>query len=202
MKQFVVFLGKLFSIFNFYQVFVLVKKISILFYTGLVSNRFKHFGKNSLVSPFQKLSGSKYISIGDNVVIHDNVVLTAWDKYLDDKFSPLIEIGDRTSIGGQCHISAINKISIGNDVLFGRNITIVDNSHGSSKFNLNLSPSMRKLVSRGEIIIGDKVWIGDKCTILAGVKIGNNTIIGANTVVTKDIEENSIIVGSPARKIN
>ena len=55
--------------------------------------------------------------------------------------------------------------------------------------------------SKGETIIGNKVWLGDNVVVLSGVKIGNNSIIGANSVVTKDIPSFSIAVGSPAKVI-
>ena len=204
MKKVIFLAGKFFSLIYTPKMHVYIIKTKLFFYSGYISARFKSFGKGSVASPFQKLIGAKYISVGHDVVFHDNIVLTAWDNYLNQNFTPSIEIGDRTSIGGNCHISAINSISIGNGVLLGRNITINDNSHGNNKLLSfeTVHPSERELVSKGEIIIGNNVWIGDKCTILSGVKIGDNSIIGANTVITKNIDTNSIIVGSSSRKIN
>lgn len=56
-------------------------------------------------------------------------------------------------------------------------------------------------ILRGNIIIEDNVWIGEGCVILPNVKIGQNSVIGANTVVTKDVPRNSIVVGNPGRVI-
>lgn len=64
-----------------------------------------------------------------------------------------------------------------------------------------MPPIKRQLNSKGETIIGNKVWLGDNVVVLSGVKIGNNSIIGANSVVTKDIPSFSIAVGSPAKVI-
>ena len=64
-----------------------------------------------------------------------------------------------------------------------------------------MNPNDRPLYSKGPIIIGDCVWIGERAVILGGVKIGNGAIIGANSVVTHDVPENGIAVGCPARII-
>lgn len=148
------------------------------------------------------LKGGKYITIGDNVGIGYRVTLTAWDFQLGETFYPEITIGNNVSIGDDCHITAINRIQIGNNVLFGKKITVTDNNHGETiADHLRLSPSKRPLYSKGEVIIEDRVWIGDKATILAGVKIGENSIVGANALVTKDVPPNSVVGGVPARLI-
>jgi len=148
------------------------------------------------------LQGGKYISIGNNTGIGSYTILTAWDNYMNDKFSPEISIGNNVWIGEGCHITAINKIHIGDNVLMGKYITITDNSHGETNFEqLNIHPLSRPLISRGPVRIEDDVWIGDKVTILSNVKIGKGSVIGANSVVTKDIPPFSIAVGMPAKII-
>lgn len=200
MKKIIFFLGQLFSFIFLPKYLSYIQKFKVILYSGYISRKFNSYGLNSTVSPFRKLTGSEYISIGKDVVIYDNVVLTAWDKYLDKNFSPTIKIGNGTSIGGECHISAINKIILGENVLLGRKITLVDNSHGLGNFeDLNLPPAKRNLSSKGSIIIGDNVWVGDKSTILAGVSIGRNSIIGSNSVITKDVPPNSIVGGVPGK---
>lgn len=98
------------------------------------------------------------------------------------------------------HITCANKIIIGDCTLLGKYVTITDNSHGDSvKGQLDIAPIRRPLYSKGPVIIGERVWIGDKVTILPNVQIGNGTIIGSNSVVTKDIPDNCITVGSPAK---
>ena len=84
----------------------------------------------------------------------------------------------------------------------GRWVTILDNSHGETGYkSLIITPHERQLYSKGKIIIEDNVWIGDKVTILSGVKIGIGSIIGANSVVTKDIPPYSIAAGVPSKII-
>ncbi len=202
MKRIFFCFGKLTSYVLPKVIFNYLDLIKSIFYTGFISRRFKFFGKSIIKSPFKKLLGAKYISIGDNVTIHDSVVLTAWDNYLGKKFNPEIDIGNGSSIGGECHISSINKIIIGKNVLLGRKITLVDNSHGLLTIeDLKLKPAGRDLVSIGPIIVNKNVWIGDKVTVLGGVTIGENSIIGAHAVVTKDVPPNSVIVGIPGRVI-
>ncbi|MEN9918139.1 MAG: hypothetical protein RL662_575 [Bacteroidota bacterium] len=169
-------------------------------YTYWVTTKFKHFDDSSVFIFPITILGEKYISVGKNVTIGSRTILTAWDNYENIKFNPQITIGDNVSIGEDCHITAINKIEIGDNVLMGKKITITDNAHGKSESEaLALSPIKRPLFSKGSVIIESGVWIGDKVTILGGVKIGKNCIIGANSVVTSNIPENCVVGGIPAK---
>lgn len=117
-------------------------------------------------------------------------------------FSPFVKIGNNVSIESDCHISSINKIIIGDNVLMASFVYISDHSHGEiTRAELALPPLERPLYSKGPIIIGNNVWIGEKVCILPNVKIGNSAIIGANSVVTKDIPPYSVAAGSPAKVI-
>ena len=79
---------------------------------------------------------------------------------------------------------------------------IGDNAHGGLSWEESMIPPIRRqLVSKGEIKIGENVWICDKVTILGGVTIGDNVIIGADSIVTHDIPSNSIAAGIPAKII-
>ena len=90
----------------------------------------------------------------------------------------------------------VGKITIGNNVLFGPNVGIYTAGHPihpesrNSAFEYGIS-----------IAIGDNVWIGGSCCVLPGVKIGNNVVIGAGSVVTKDIPDNVCAAGNPCRVI-
>lgn len=179
-----------------------IKFIKIILFSAWISREFKSYGERSFIYSFSCLLGGKYISIGDKCCIGKNAVLTAWDKHGADIFVPLITIGNNVSIGDDSHITAINRIEIGNNVLIGNKITITDNAHGKSNSDsLLLSPILRPLYSDGPVIIENNVWIGDKVTILPNVHIGENAIIGANAVVTKDIPANCVAGGIPAKVI-
>ena len=118
------------------------------------------------------------------------------------KFSPYFQIGDHSSFGDNGHISCINKIIIGNNVRIGRKVFITDNAHGASKKELlDIRPNLRPLYSKGPVIIGDSVWIGEMVCIMPNVNIGQGAIIGANAVVTKNVPPYCVVGGNPARII-
>ena len=103
------------------------------------------------------------------------------------------------------HINAVDCVKIGNNVLIASKVFITDLAHGSYRGDDNdSSPEEivinRKLSSKS-VEIGDNVWIGELVSILPGVQIGKNCIIGANSVVTKSIPDNCIAVGNPAKII-
>lgn len=179
------------------------KKTKAILYTGWVCREFKNFGLNSIISPtFLALQGQKYISIGDDCNIGSRVQLTAWDTFGAQKFKPQIILGNNCSIGDDSHITAINGIFLGNNVRMGKKILITDNSHGSSDADLlHIAPNYRPLYSKGPVIIDDNVWIGEKASIMSGVRIGKGVIIAANSVVTKDIPDYCVVAGVPAKII-
>lgn len=148
------------------------------------------------------LRGSQYITIGVDFDCDQRLRLDAIDEFLGEKFSPEIIIGNNVSIQKDCHIGAINRIVLGNNVLLASKVFITDHSHGeATKEDMLFPPSQRKLFSKGPVIIEDNVWLGEGVVVLSGVTIGENSIVGANAVVTKSIPKNSIAGGNPARII-
>lgn len=179
------------------------ESIKMMIYTGYYMNRFKSFGKTSRIRPtFSRIEGEKYISIGEKCYVGKDVFIGAIDTFLDQHFTPVIEIGDNCSVSDFSQITAINAVRIGNNVRMGKSVLITDNSHGASERELlDKAPNFRPLVSKGAVTIGDNVWIGGKSTILPGVTIGKGAIIGAMSVVTKDVPDYAIVGGNPARII-
>ena len=160
---------------------------------------YKSVGKNVHCESFIEHCGAEYIELGDNVYFSHSTILTAWDKYESQSYSPIIKIGNNCHFGAYNHITAINRIEIGEYCLTGKWVTITDNAHGmTDNSSLNLPPIKRELVSKGPVIIGKNVWIGDKVTILPGVSIGDGAVIGANAVVAKDIPAHCVAIGNPA----
>ncbi len=175
-----------------------------ILYTLWIRNFIGHVGEYSKVSKpcFLLGCGQKRISIGDYACIQSHCVLGCWEQYGEQRFTPALIIGNHCSIGEYNHITACNKITIGDGLLTGRFVYIGDNAHGGlSSEEAMMPPAQRHLTSKGEVVIGNNVWIGDKATILAGVHIGDNVIVAANAVVTKDIPNNCIVAGVPARII-
>lgn len=174
-------------------------------YTLWICNFLGEVGKNSSFHYPLRLQGggSRRIRIGERTSIQAYSVLGAWERYgQDEHYEPEIIIGDNCSIGEFCHITAINKITIGDGLLTGRFVYIGDNAHGGlSVEEANIPPIKRHLTSKGEIKIGRNVWIGDKVSIFGGVTIGDNVIIGAGSIVTHDIPSNSMAAGAPAKVV-
>jgi acetyltransferase-like isoleucine patch superfamily enzyme len=178
------------------------KSIISKIYTGWLSGSFNKIGKSYFIYPANNIVGTQYISIGDGTILGKNIVLTARKAFVEDIFTPEILIGNGCSIGDDAHITAVNKIIIGNNVLTGKKILITDNSHGESTIeNMDVAPAKRSLYSKGPVIIGNNVWIGEKVSIMPGVSIGESCIIAANSVVTKDIPSFCVVGGIPAKII-
>ena len=172
------------------------------FYSLWISNEFKKIESNFFIKYPIYLYGGNYISIGNSFSCDQRFRLEAIDQFCGDIFEPHIIIGDNVSLQKDCHIAAINKIIIGNNVLLASKVYISDHSHGQINIeSLKLPPDKRKLYSKGPVIIQDNVWIGEGVVILPGVTIGENSIIGANAVVTKSIPRNTVVAGNPARII-
>lgn len=179
----------------------ILRHINNKLYTLFESLKFKEFGSCSIVKPCPDLIvGKQYISIGNNTVLGRHIQLTAW---LINDSTPIISIGSNCQIGSYNHITAANSITIYDGVLTGKFVTITDNSHGrpGDEEDLDVSAIKRKVYSKGPVVIEDNVWIGDKATILANVRIGRCSIVGANAVVTKDVPPYCIVGGNPARII-
>lgn len=148
------------------------------------------------------MRGGKYIQCGKGVFLGPNGILAAWDTFHGKKYSPQIIIGNNVTIGTNFHISAIGQITIGDNVLMGKGVTIVDNGHGyPTRYDMDIDPKKRNLRVYGPLTIEKNVWIGDKVTIIGGITIGQGAIIGSNSVVTKDIPPYSVVVGIPAKII-
>ena len=176
-----------------------------ILYSMWVRNFFGTVGEHSVICKPCDLQGGgqKNISIGDFTTIGSNSILGCWVEYGQQQFpNASISIGNYCSIGEYNHLTACNRITIGDGLLTGRYVIISDNSHGGLSLPESvIKPINRELKSKGEVVIGNNVWLGDKVAVLAGVHIGNNVIVAANAVVTKDIPDGCLVAGVPARII-
>ena len=107
-----------------------------------------------------------------------------------------IEIGENFYANTGCVMLDVGKITIGKNVMFGPNVSIYTAGHPIHPDSRNSGYEYGIAVT-----MGDNVWIGGSCVILPGVKIGNNAVIGAGSVVTKDIPDNVCAAGNPCRVI-
>lgn len=176
------------------------KKAAI--YSYWVRNSFKQCPNTVRFAKIGMLKGTDCISLGEYCCFGNYIFLTAWSEYIDERFTPILTIGKDGNFGAFNHITCINRVEIGDNCLTGKWVTISDNNHGTTDFDtLHEAPVKRKLYTKGPVIIGNNVWIGDKATILGGVTIGDGAVIAANSVVTKDVPAYSVVGGNPARII-
>ncbi len=154
---------------------------------------FSRWGLKNKISPkaqFQITDGS-VLEIGNECSVLDYAFFQLTKPH------PKVRIGDRTVIGRHTMITAKNSIRIGNDVLIGAYVQIIDHGHGIEPGR----PIREQSAIIGEIEIGNDVWIGAGAKILNNVKIGDGAVIGSNAVVTKSVEPNSVVGGVPAKLI-
>lgn len=158
------------------------------------------FSENSYIRMPSKISGGNFIKIGKSSVIGHNSWIATFDKYFEQNFSPNIEIGDNVSIGNFACLTAIDSIKIHDGCLFSEHVYVTDHFHGSDPSS-GKRPLLQPLFSKGPVEIGENTFIGYRVTVLSGVKIGKNCVIGAHSVVNKTIPDNCMVVGSPAKII-
>ena len=176
-----------------------ISHVKEVFYSQWIKHEFAKCGDDNVFGGFSVLVGQKYITLGSNLYIGKDVVWEVYDNYKGQVFAPHLSFGDGCSFGDGGHITCINKIAIGNGVRMGRKVFITDNSHGNSDMTLLDTPAnLRPMSSKGPVVIDDNVWIGEMTCILPGVSIGKGSIIGSNSVVTKDIPAYSMAAGNPA----
>ena len=187
-----------------------LQKIYLILETGRTI-QFANNPQNLILKKPINIANPECIFLGDNVNFGPRCFLYAIKKYPDKKmksqdyfmdiqvFEPSIIIGNNVTATTNVIISAVKEIVIEDDVMLASNIFISDHQHGYNTANI---PYKYQAISNIKPIkIGKGCWIGQNCTIMPGVKIGNNTIIGANSVVTKNIPEQCIAIGSPAKII-
>jgi acetyltransferase-like isoleucine patch superfamily enzyme len=109
-----------------------------------------------------------------------------------------VEIGAKTVMGQECTISAYQHVRIGQQCVIADRAMFIDFDHGVVEVE---RPIRQQGIYKRDVIVGSNVWIGYGACILRGVSVGDNSIVGTNSVVTKDVPANAIVAGIPARII-
>ena len=138
------------------------------------------------------------ITLGEKVYLHSypdgSCFRTALSTYFPES---VITIGNNCRLNGTV-IHSNERIDIGNNCMFGPGTVLSDND--AHRVTTDYNERLKKAVSR-PIIIKDNVWVGMNCIVLKGVTIGENSIVAAGSLVTKDVMANCLYAGSPAKKI-
>ena len=168
--------------------------------TSVRGKRFGSFGEGSIILfPTTTIFNENYIHIGAKTMIGEHVALSAGmmpgQKCLTN---PVVKIGDRCLIGRGSGIVGHLSIVIGNDVWTGHHVYITDQSHGYEDISRPISEQSQP---EREVSIGDGSWLGHGVVVLPGAKIGKHVAVGANSVVTGELPDFCVAVGSPARVI-
>jgi Hexapeptide repeat of succinyl-transferase len=162
--------------------------------------RFGRFGENSVICfPPNALFNEQYIHIGSGTMFGPQITLSAGmipgQCMVSD---PVISIGDRCLFGKGSGIVGHLHIEIGDDVWTGHPVYITDQNHGYDDLSLPIS---QQVMPERPVSIGSGSWLGHGTVVLPGATIGRHVVVGANSVVTGAIPDNSVAAGVPARVI-
>ena len=190
MKFLKVLVTELINFFTFFIVFC-PGKIGVFFRKVFLKIMLKEIGEKFYSETGLFITGDK------NITIKNNCRFMRYSSINADKNSS-IKIGDNISVNYNVNINSCNKgyIEIGNDVLIGQNTVLRASDHKISDQNEKINKQGH---TGGKIIIGNNVWIGANCVILKDVKIEDNSVIGAGTVINKNVKKNEIIIGNQQR---
>ena len=182
------------------RTWALVCRVGAIGPNDRTGRKFGRFGEGSIICfPHNTIFNERYIHIGAGTMIGPQSTLSAGmvpgQVCLSD---PVVSIGDRCLIGKGSGIVGHFRIEIGNDVWTGHHVYITDQNHGYDDVTrpISLQTQPERPVS-----IGDGSWIGHGSVVLPGSRIGRHVTIGANSVVSGEIPDFSVAVGSPARVI-
>ena len=160
----------------------------------LYAHKFNKIGKRTIIFDPLQLDNCNSITIGDNTLIAHK----AWLMGNAEKKEPTLVIGNGVRIGHFAHIVGLNAVTIENDVLLADKVYIADSGHCYEDIT---KPILYQPVKELKpVCIGEGAWIGENVCIY-GASVGKNSVVGANSVVTKDIPDYCVAAGSPAKII-
>lgn len=158
--------------------------------------KFAYLHPQSFVDKLLRVDGRENISIGKNVVIQKMSWIAALP--LTDASVCHLSIGEGSVIGNFNHIYATGEILIGKNVLTADKVFISDNIHAYE--NISIPIMSQGIKQLPKVVIGNGAWLGENVCVI-GASVGRNSVIGANSVVTKDIPDFCVAVGAPAKVI-
>ena len=172
-------------------------KITNRTYTIMMRGSFAYWGKGSQLGRHSKIVGAELIHVGSNVLLGEQIWLNAKDSQNNGEITLYIE--DGTYIGRLVQINAWHNVSIGKNVLISDRVFIGDADHNYDDDN---KPIIKQGDSfKGGVTLKDGCWVGIGAVILPNVTIGRNAVIAANSVVTKNVPDFTVVGGIPAKII-
>lgn len=195
---------KIMAFFYPYSICQKIKGCFSFFYRQWILNFISGADYTVSIGPGLDLRGGECMTIGAHTNIGRHCILNCWTHYgkQNQILHPKLIIGQNCNIGDETHITCANHIQIGDNLLTGRRCLITDNSHGGMTIEeLAIAPIDRDVKSKGSVIIGNNVWLGERVCILPGVHIGDGAVIAANAVVTHDVPSRALAAGVPAKII-
>ena len=145
-----------------------------------------------------RVDGGVRFEVPSNITIGDDVTLYGGSHYVAGRDGRL-SIGDGTHVGRLAMISALGGVSIGRRCAIASGFTVYSNTN--SVREMPEADVLDNPVEMAAVTIGDDVWAGANVTILPGVTVGDHAVLGAGSVVTKDVPEWSVVAGVPARRV-
>jgi acetyltransferase-like isoleucine patch superfamily enzyme len=157
--------------------------------------KYKELGSRAFIINPLRLNGRRYMSIHRNVVIQKQSWLATFK--IDDN-DPELVVNEGCALGDFNHVVAVRRVIFGKNVLTANGVYVSDNLHSFEDIHV---PIMHQPVKfKAEVHIGEGSWLGENVCVI-GASIGKHCVIGANSVVTKDIPAFSVAVGTPAKVI-
>jgi acetyltransferase-like isoleucine patch superfamily enzyme len=178
-----------------------VNAVELAFYRlkGILYYRrvFGSFGSGSVLYKPMMLSNPRFTHIGKNVVIRQGVRLDAIASNPENP--PELRIGDNVNIEQNVHIVCHSRVVIGDDVSITGNCAIVDVTHPFHDVHDPMKIGNRILAEQSFVEIGERSFLGFNAIVLPNVRIGRYCIVGAHSLVTKDVPDYSVVAGNPAK---
>lgn len=167
-------------------------------YSKLNKRKFAKIGSKSYFLNPIFLSGTKYVEIGAKTGFWHHARVEVIDEWNGEKFQPKLEIGNNVLVGQDFHLTCADSIIIEDNVLISSGVFVTDLSHVTSNTDM---PVIEQGLTIKPVRICEGAFIGKDVMILPGVTLGKHCVVGANAVVTKDVEDFATVAGVPAKTV-
>jgi acetyltransferase-like isoleucine patch superfamily enzyme len=168
-------------------------------FTVLLRGSFHSFGSGSVMVPPARLDGTEWVSVGRGVFIGQGCWLRADPECGEAREGAALVIGDGVSLAGNVVLSAVSSLVIEPEVLMARGVYVADHGHAFDRAGVPVQHQGTTNVRPVRIERG--AWLAQNVVVMPGVTIGAGAVIGANSVVNRDVPPRTVAVGAPARVI-